>query len=91
MNRIAKTTIVGVALLLAACTDKTGTTQILEDAGYTNIVIGGYEWFGGCAKDDTYKTTFEATSQAGHRVKGVVCAGLFLKGATIRIYGRVSK
>jgi hypothetical protein len=76
------------ALALSACTDTKGAQDALEDAGYTQIKITGYQFFA-CSQDDTYATGFEATSSAGHRVSGVVCAGFLFKGATIRTFGRM--
>lgn len=57
-------------------------TNTLAAAGYTNIDLGGYSWFG-CGRDDGFSRTFTATSVNGSHVEGVVCAGL-LKGTTVR-------
>lgn len=72
-------------LLLAGCTDPQGAKEALGAAGYKDIRITGYSLFG-CGKDDTYSTAFTATGQNGSPVSGVVCAGLFFKGSTIRTY-----
>ena len=69
--------------LLSACTRPEHTVGTLEAAGYTNIKITGYKFFG-CSKDDTFHTGFEATGPTGKRVSGVVCSGV-MKGSTIRI------
>lgn len=69
---------------LTACTDQDGATKALEAAGYRNIHITGYVYFG-CGEDDSYHTGFEAIGQNGRPVAGVVCAGV-MKGSTIRVY-----
>ena len=79
-------TIILAALLLAvsACTSDDEATRALQSAGYTNIIISGYELFG-CDKNDGWHTGFTATGVNGAPVSGVVCSGV-LKGATIRVY-----
>ena len=71
-----------LAVLFSGCTASNEATRALEGAGYTQIQITGYSWFG-CGKDDTFATGFEATGPSGKHVSGVVCSG-WLKGATIR-------
>ncbi|MFE9084871.1 hypothetical protein ACQKKG_08300 [Brevundimonas sp. NPDC003935] len=78
-----RTIIVAAALALSACTAPTQSREVLLDAGYSNIEIGGYDWFG-CSEDDALRTKFKATGPTGRKVEGVVCAGMFFKGATIR-------
>lgn len=80
-----KTGLLLLALLAASCTDKDGATQALEAAGYKAIQITGYRFFG-CGKDDTYQTGFRAIGLNGKPVEGVVCAGMFMKGSTIRTF-----
>lgn len=75
--------ILGAALLLAACTDEPRALHALSDASLTPVSVGGYSWFG-CGKDDQYATKFIATNANGKRVTGVVCAGFWFKGQTIR-------
>lgn len=72
-----------VALFLASCTNAGSATRDLEAAGYTNIHITGYNWFG-CGKDDAVHTGFTATGINGKPITGVVCGGLFFKNQTIR-------
>jgi hypothetical protein len=79
MNRL---TLV-LVLMLAACTQPDRATEVLEAQGYTDIRITGYDAFA-CSKDDAFHTGFVAKSPNGRTVKGVVCAGLVFKGATIR-------
>lgn len=66
-----------------ACTNPDAAREILNNHGYTNIQIEGYDFFG-CSKDDIYRTKFSASKGQG-KVNGVVCGGL-LKGSTIRLY-----
>lgn len=67
---------------LTACTSAVDTNKALTSAGFTNIEINGYSFFG-CGKEDTFRTKFTATNPQGQRVEGVVCSAWF-KGATIR-------
>jgi hypothetical protein len=71
-------------VLTAACvgTDNDGSRRTLDAAGYSNIELTGYKWYG-CGQDDSYHTAFSATNPAGKRVSGVVCCGM-MKGCTIR-------
>lgn len=77
-----------IALVLAAstaaCTDRNEAHRALEQAGYTDIRIGGYSF--GCGRDDDTATEFTAIGPAGHRTTGVVCGSYFLKGSTIRTF-----
>lgn len=73
-----------LCLFLVACTDADKAKQVLEDAGYTDIRITGYNYFG-CSGKDSYHTGFIATSKStGRTVEGVVCSA-WLKGSTIRL------
>ena len=82
------TTLIG-ALLLACvlgtgCSSPDQASRALTDAGYTNIQITGYEWWG-CGKDDTFSTGFRAKGPTGRPAHGVVCSGWW-KGSTIRLF-----
>ncbi|VVE90780.1 hypothetical protein [Pandoraea bronchicola] len=70
--------------LLSACTDPDAARRALEGAGYTNIHIDGYSFFG-CGDNDDYSTAFTATGPSGVPVAGAVCSGFLTKAATIRI------
>lgn len=70
------------AAVLAACSSADEATRTLQGAGYKDIRITGYAFFG-CDENDTFHTGFEATGPSGQRVSGVVCSGV-MKGATIR-------
>ena len=70
-------------VVLSGCTDPKNATRALESAGYKDIQIEGYSFFG-CGDSDTYRTEFSAVGGNGEPVEGVVCAGIF-KGQTIRI------
>jgi hypothetical protein len=72
-----------VALALAACTDDEGARRSLESQGFTDVQIGGYDAWS-CGNDDTTATKFTAKNQAGKRVSGTVCCGLWAKGCTVR-------
>lgn len=72
-----------VVLILAGCTQPDHARRVLETNGYKDIALDGYAWFE-CGGDDVYADRFAATSPGGQKVAGVVCAGLFFKGATIR-------
>lgn len=73
-----------ILLALSGCTQPENARRVVESAGYTNVVMDGYDWFN-CAEDDIYHDKFRATGQNGKPVSGVVCAGLLFKGATIRL------
>lgn len=79
--------IIPLALLLVlpkACVKPEQTTRQLEQMGYKQVEITGFDFFA-CAKDDSFQTGFEATAPNGDRVTGVHCAG-FMKAGTIRFY-----
>jgi hypothetical protein len=69
-------------MTLFACTDEDGARRTLETAGYTDIVITGYE-FWSCG-DDQRHTCFDARGLNGAPVHGCVCSGLIFKNHTIR-------
>lgn len=73
-----------VAALLGGCTQPEHATRVLQSAGYSDIQTHGYDFFA-CGQDDTYADKFTAKGPTGKPVSGVVCAGLFFKGATIRL------
>lgn len=73
-----------MALALAGCTREDQARNTLTGAGFKDIKITGYYFFG-CSKDDTFHTGFTARSPSGQFVEGVVCSAVF-KGATIRTY-----
>jgi hypothetical protein len=75
-------------LSLAGCSDPPGATDTLSSAGYKDIKTTGYSFFG-CGEDDFYHTGFTALGLDGVRIRGAVCGGLFFKGDTIRVFGRV--
>lgn len=80
MNKI----IIGLfAVILSGCTNSSSAIKALEGAGYTNIEITGFRFFG-CSEDDSFRTGFSSTGPTGKPVTGVVCGGL-LKGSTIRL------
>lgn len=76
----------GIVVLLLfvprACTDRDGAKRVLRQAGYTDVTVGGYRWWG--AGGGWYVTTFSATSPSGERVSGVVTSAL-VGSKTIRL------
>lgn len=86
MKKLTILTLVLVAPALAACTDSDGAIRAAEAYGLKDVKITGYRWTG-CAESDDRHTGFEATTQTGRRVTGVVCGnwGLFGKSNTVRI------
>ena len=84
MSRLgtAITTLVLVTIL-SSCTSANRSLRVLQEAGYNDVVIGGYAPFA-CSKDDFYATRFTANGPTGRQTSGTVCAGVF-KGATIRL------
>ncbi len=72
-----------VALFLIGCTDDTRTVRVLEQAGFEDIQITGYEPFS-CSESDQFRTGFRAKGPTGKNSTGTVCCGL-LKSCTIRI------
>lgn len=70
-----------------SCTDGDRSRRVLEDAGYTNISIEGYDAFA-CAKSDDTCTEFYADGPSGRRVHGAVGCELTGcgKACTIRIH-----
>lgn len=76
-----------LGLIPAACTNPDGAREVLLDAGYTQVQTDGYDAWA-CSDDDTYATRFRAIGPTGRPTQGVVCEGLFLKDATIRLRRR---
>ena len=72
-----------LAAVMAGCSSSEDAHRALENAGFSNIQITGYNWLS-CGKDDFYHTGFIATNPAGKTVEGTVCSGLLIKDATIR-------
>lgn len=86
---IARVAVVALACCFCAACDEDGAKRALSDEGFTAIVMQG-PGFIGCGRDDSVVNKFEATSVTGARVNGVVCSGLWWKGYTVRLMGRVS-
>lgn len=79
-----KLILIGLSVaILAGCTSSDGATRALDSAGYSQIQITGFRFFG-CGEDDNFRTGFAAVGPTGKPVTGVVCGG-FLKGSTIRL------
>jgi len=80
---LKKTLICLLFATLIGCTNQNDAVNALQDAGFTNIQLTGYNFFA-CSKDDTYSTGFIAINPQGRVVKGTVCSGLIFKNSTIR-------
>ena len=77
-----------IPLALFACTAPVGEVErVLADQGYTDISVGGHDFFG-CSKGDTTANKFTAKGPTGRPVKGVVCGSWvgWGKGYTVRTY-----
>jgi hypothetical protein len=74
--------LIGVCLLSAGCSAPEYSREALEKSGYTDIQVGGYDFFA-CSDDDTFATKFTASNPHGQVVSGTVCCGLF-KSCTVR-------
>ncbi len=75
---------VGILMMLCACTKADDVKKYSEEQGWASFNVTGYRWFG-CSDDDWYQTGFSAVTKDGKKVTGVVCSGLFFKGATMRL------
>ena len=73
-----------LCFFLTSCNGNATSTTILEEQGYTNVEITGFNPFA-CSQDDMYRLNFTATSPNGTPVRGVVCSAP-LKGYTIRFF-----
>ena len=76
--------IVLCVILLSSCSGASTSEILLEEQGYTNVEITGFNVFA-CNEDDIYRYNFTATNPNGKQVKGVVCSAP-LKGSTIRFF-----
>lgn len=77
-----KKTFLFIVLFLTACTDEPTAYRVLQNDGFTEIQMTGYNIFA-CSEDDFFHTGFIATKN-NHRIAGTVCSGLLFKNATIR-------
>jgi hypothetical protein len=72
--------VVGIAIIAGGLyagfghADKEGAQKILDEEGYTDIVITGRQFFG--CEQAFYRTGFTGKNSRGIKVKGVVCGGL---------------
>ena len=71
-----------IAALMTGCTDPKKANEALDNLGFTEIEITGFEWWG-CGQDDMFSTGFKAINPKGKHVQGTVCSGQ-LKGTTVR-------
>lgn len=83
-NLIALLCIIVMGMMLSSCNYQENAYRILEESGYSQIQLKGYDIFS-CSEDDMVRTKFTAKNNAGNMVNGVVCAAP-LKGSTIRLF-----
>lgn len=76
--------ILALAICLTSCTNNDKAIELLQQEGYTDIEMTGYDMFG-CSDKDMYSSGFKATNAQGNRIVGVVCGG-YMKGYTIRLH-----
>lgn len=69
--------------LLSGCTDSSSVKQYAEINEWDSYEVTGYRFFG-CSDEDFYHTGFKATKN-DKEFTGVVCKGLFFRGATLRL------
>lgn len=70
-------------LVLSSCgVNPDEAIRILKSQGIKNPVIGSYTFFG-CAKDDSFHSTWNGNDVNGNPISGVICGGP-LKGYTVR-------
>ena len=74
--------LMGLLIAVCGCEDADRARQTLEDYGFTDINVGGYDAWS-CGDDYTFSNSFEATNANRRRVKGTVCCG-YLKGCTVK-------
>ena len=75
--------VVGMSILFSGCTNQSDARNALDNSGYTNVKITGYNFFA-CSKDDFYHTGFTAKNVNGKTVSGTVCSGILFKNSTVR-------
>jgi len=73
-----------IAIFFTGCTSKEEAERVLQNEGYTNIKITGYDFLA-CSTDDIFHTGFIAMNREGKVIEGTVCSGWF-KGSTIRYH-----
>lgn len=74
-----------VGIVVVRNNDDTTYTHVqttLESAGYTQVTLAGYQWWG-CTRNDVVHLKFSAKGPTGIPTRGVVCGGLW-GGYTIR-------
>jgi len=69
--------IILLVLVLSSCTNTDGTRQFLQENGYSNIEITGYDFFAKSQTDLT-STGFTARNLQGQLVTGAVTEKSFL-------------
>lgn len=55
----------------------------IEAFGFTEVHLEGPAFYG-CGKDYSIATEFTATGPRGHKIEGVVCGALLMKGWAVK-------
>lgn len=80
------------ALALAGCKMENAEKHVIygtdsrlaiEAFGFTDVVLTGPSFYG-CGNDYTIATEFMATGPRGHKIEGVVCGALIMKGWAVK-------
>lgn len=74
--------VVGIVATNWGYADPVGTQQLLKDDGYTDIQVGGRQFFG-CDRN-FYRTTFTAKNSRGIKTHGLVCKSFLDEAAYIK-------
>lgn len=77
-----KNLLLSMVLLLPACSAREMAAEALYSAGYSEVHVGDWAWYG-CGEDDQFHYQFVARNPAGRPSSGVVCCGMY-KNCTIR-------
>lgn len=67
-------------LLGVGCTSEDRSLEVLQNEGYTEIVLTGYDYWS--CDEYTFRTGFEAINPRGRHVQGTVCCS-FLTDCSI--------
>lgn len=86
LMNIRRAAVLAIAITASGCagTNQKAATEMVEDAGYTNVQITGFDyWNCGTGFTNVYlgsrieMTGFTATAPSGRQVSGTVCKGTF--------------
>lgn len=63
-------------------TDEKNTIKVLQMAGHSNIMVGGYDWFK--CPTEMKATKFKSIGPSGKLAKGTVCTSIIISRSTIK-------